>query len=123
MDCSTPDHVKDVLQWLNDSKGYQDDCPDQEWAAFVALCERHYNFHPDKDSPVTAAEKLGQRFGNWDMVWHRFAEAPASYRAISNWLREAKPEKTLPLIDHAESWPQDNEAAEMALCDALVGLS
>ena len=118
-----PDNVKDVLQWLNDSSGYQDECSDQEWAAFVALCESHYDFHPDKDSPVTAAEKLGQRHGNWDMVWHRFAEAPASYPAISNWLREAKPEKTLPLLDHPESWPQNNEAAEIALHDALVSLS
>ena len=118
-----PDNVKDVLQWLNNSKRYQEECSDEEWTAFVALCESHYDFHPDKDGPVTAAEKLGQRHGNWDMVWHRFAESPASYRAISNWLREAKPAKTLPLLDHSESWPQNNEAAEMALHDALVGLS
>ena len=30
---------------------------------------------------------------------------------------------TLPLLDHSESWPQNNESAEIALRDALVGLS
>ena len=118
-----PDNVKNVLRWLNDPKGYQDECSDQEWAAFVALCESHYDFHPDKDGPVTAAEKLGQQHGNWDMVWRRFAEAPASYRAIPDRLREAKPQLTLLLLDYSESWPQNNDAAEIALRDALLGLS
>ena len=118
-----PDNVKNVLRWLNDPKGYRDECSGQEWAAFVALCESHYDFHPDKDGQVTAAEKLGQQYGNWDMVWRRFAEAPASYVAIPDRLREAKPQMTLPLLDHSESWPQNNEAAETALRDALVGLS
>ena len=71
-----PDNVKNVLRWLNDPKGYRGECSDQEWAAFVALCESHYDFHPDKDGQMTAAEKLGQQYGNWDMVWRRFAEAP-----------------------------------------------
>ena len=118
-----PDNVKNVLRWLNDPKGYRGECSDQEWAAFVALCESYYDFHPDKDSPVTAAEKLGHQQGNWDMVWRRFAEAPASYSTVPDRLREAKPQMTLPLLDRSDSWPQNNEAAEIALRDALVGLS
>ena len=118
-----PDNVKNVLQWLNDPNGYREQCSDQEWAAFVALCESHYDFHPDKDGEVTAAERLGQKNGNWNMVWRRFAEAPASYGAIPGRLREAKPQMTLPLLDHSESWPQNNEADEMALRDALLSLS
>ena len=118
-----PDNVKNVLRWLNNSKGYRDECSDQEWAAFVALCESHYDFHPDRDSPVTAAEKLGNQQGNWVMVWRRFAEAPASYHTIPDRLREAKPQMTLPLLDHSESWPQNNETAEVSLHDALLRLS
>ena len=118
-----PDSVKNVLRWLNDPKGYRGECSDQEWASFVALCESHYDFHPDKDGQVAAAEKLGQQNGNWDIVWSRFAEAPASYIAIPDRLREAKPQMTLPLLDHSESWPQNNETAEIVLRDALVGLS
>ena len=115
--------MKNVLRWLNDSKGYRDECSNQEWDAFVALCESHYDFHPDRDSPVTAAEKLGHQQGNWGMVWRRFAETPASYHTIPHRLREAKPQMTLPLLDHSESWPQNNETAETALRDALLGLS
>ena len=118
-----PDNVKNVLRWLNDPKGYREEFTDQEWAAFVALCQGHYDFDPDRDSPVTVAEQLGQRDGNWSMVWRRFAEAPASYRTIPDQLRNAKPEKTLPMLHHAESWPQDNETAEGALRDALIRLS
>ena len=117
-----PDNVKNVLRWLNDPKAYEDECSEQEWAAFVALCESHYDFHPDKDGPVTAAEKLGQQHSNWDMVWRRFAEAPASYQTIPDWLREAKPQMTMPLLDNSESWPQNNEAAEIALRNALLSL-
>ena len=118
-----PDNVKNVLRWLNDPKGYREECSDQEWAAFVALCEGHYDFHPDRDSPVTAAEKLGHQQGNWGMVWRRFAEAPAPYSTIPNRLREAKPQMTLPLLDHSESWPQNNETAEESLRDTLLRLS
>ena len=118
-----PDNVKNVLRWLNDPKAYQDECSEQEWAAFVALCESHYDFHPDRDSPVTAAEKLGHQQGHWGMVWRRFAEAPASYSTIPDMLREAKPQMTLPLLDRSESWPQNNETAEASLRDALLSLS
>ena len=118
-----PDSVKNVLRWLHDPKGYQGECSEQEWAAFVALCENHYDFQPDRDSAVTAAEKLGQRNGNWDMVWRRFAEAPASYSAIPDRLREAKPQMTFPLLDHSGSWPQDNDGDEAVLREALLRLS
>ena len=118
-----PDNVKNVLRWLNDPEGYRDKCTDQEWAAFVALCGSHYDFQPDRDSPVTAAEKLGLQHGNWGTVWRRFAEAPASYRTIPDRLREAKPQITLPLFDRSESWPQNNETAEASLREALLRLS
>ena len=118
-----PNNVREVLRWLNDPEGYRRHCSEQEWAAFVALCETHYEFAPDRHSPVSAAGKLGGRDGNWEMVWQRFAEAPGSYSGIPDRLREAKPQVTLPLLDHVDSWPQNNETAEAALRDALLELS
>ena len=118
-----PDNVKNVLRWLNDPKEYQDECSDQEWAAFAALCESHYDFHPDRDSQVTAADKLGHQQENWGMVWRRYAEAPAAYSTIPDRLREAKPQMTLPLLDRSESWPQNNETEEASLRNALLSLS
>ena len=118
-----PNSVRDVLRWLDAPQGYRGGCSEQEWAAFVALCENHYEFQPDRDSLVTVAGKLGERDGNWEMVWQRFAEAPERYRMIPDRLREAKPQKTLPLLDHTDSWPQNNESAEVALRDALLKVS
>ena len=80
-------------------------------------------FLQKKDSTITGAEKLGQQDGNWKIAWRRLAEAPASYRAIPDRLREAKPEKTLPMLDPKESWPQDNESAEASLRTALTQLA
>ena len=118
-----PDSVKNVLRWLNDPKKYRYECSDQKWEAFVSLCVSHYNFHPEKDSQITAAEMLGQQHGNWSTVWRRFVEAPASYNAIPDRLREAKRQISLPLLSHLGSWPQDNEVEEAILRDELLGLS
>ena len=117
-----PNNVREVLRWLNDPEGYRRHCSEQGWAAFMALCETHYEFAPDRHSPVSVAGKLGGRDGNWEMVWQRFAEAPGSYSGIPNRLREAKPQETLPLLDHVDSWPQNNETAEEALRDASAGV-
>ena len=95
-----PDYVKNVLSWLNAPRAYREQSTAEEWSAFAALCQSRYDFHPDEDGPVTAAEKLGQRDGRWGMVWSRFAESPATYGTIPDLLRQAKPEMTLP---HARS--------------------
>ena len=118
-----PDDVKNVLNWINDPKEFRKACTDEELEAFAAVCLERYGLDPRKDSAVTGAEKLGQQDGNWKMAWRRLAEAPAAYRNILDRLREAKPNKTLPMFDPMESWPQDNEAAEETLRTALVHLT
>ena len=118
-----PDDVKNVLSWINDPAKFRDECTEEEWEAFAAVGQDRYGLDPLKDSPITGAEKLGQQDGNWKIAWRRLAEAPASYRAIPDRLREAKPEKTLPMLDPKESWPQDNESAEASLRTALTQLA
>ena len=118
-----PDDVKNVLSWVNDPTVFRDECSIGEWEAFAAVCRERYNLDPQKDSPIAGAEKLGQQDGNWKLAWQRFTEAPSSYRSIPDRLREAKPEKTLPMFDPTESWPQDNETAEESLRTELMQLS
>ena len=118
-----PDDVKNVLSWINDPLKFQNDSTPEEWEAFGTVCRVRYSLDPQKDSPITGAEKLGQQDGNWRLAWQRFTEAPSSYRSIPDRLREAKPEKTLPMFDPTESWPQDNETAEESLRTGLMQLS
>jgi len=118
-----PDHVKDVLRWIDDPTGFRSSSTGEEWQGFLDLCQDRYGFHPERDGPITAARLLGQRDGLWGTVWRRFAEAPAAYRAVPDVLRKARPDKLLPLLDTGESWPQENEAAEAALRAALLGLA
>lgn len=118
-----PDHVKDVLRWLDDPSAFRASSTAEEWAGFVDLCQDRYEFHPEHDGPITAARLLGLRDGSWRTVWQRFAEAPGVYRAVPETLRKARPEKLLPLLDSQESWPQENEGAEAALREALLGLA
>ena len=117
-----PDDVKNVLSWINDPMAFRDECTIEEWEAFAAVCRERYNLNPQNDGPITGAEKLGQQNGNWKLAWQRFSEAPSSYRSIPDRLREAKPEKTLPMFDPTESWPQDNETAEDSLRTGLMQL-
>src|SRR5581483_10465029 len=118
-----PDDVKQVLRWLDDPSGFRATSSPQEWAAFVALCQSRYGFHPEQDGPITAARLLGQRNGPWDTAWKRFAEAPAAYQALPEALRQARPTNVLPLFDSPESWPQENEQGETALRQALLDLA
>lgn len=117
-----PDEVRTLLLWMNDPPGYPARVTPQEWKAFRELCQRKYDFDPEKDSPISAAGMLGARKGPWAIVWHRFAEAPRAYPALPDLLDRARPKGPLPMFDYSESWPQENEAAELALRNQLYSL-
>lgn len=115
-----PDPVKTLLGWLSDpqrldvlDKAQQDE--------FARVAQSEYGFSPEKDGPIFAAEKLGARAGAWRNVWQRFADNPRRYSGVVDRLRQARPQDVL-LVEHPESWPQDNEDAERALRAALVAL-
>lgn len=117
-----PDDVKHVLRWLDDPQRFAAGCDAATWAAFVGLCQAKYGFHPEQDGPVAAARQLAQRDGSWDLAWRRFAEAPGAYAALPGLLKQARPTRVSPLFE-AGSYPQDNEAAEVELRQALLGLA
>ena len=121
-DLLQPDDVRNILSWINDPTAFQNDQSPEGWEAFAAVCRQRYNLDPKRDSPITGAEKLGQREGIWETVWQRFKESPTSYRSIPERLREAKPEKNLHMFEVTESWPQDSERAEEQLRTALLNL-
>lgn len=116
-----PDEARTILQWLDEPDAWRQRRTAEERAAFVAVCQAKYEFHPEQDGPVTAAGLLGQRNGAWDVVWRRFEEAPASYPNLPDLLRRGRPTRDLGLFMRPESWPQDNEALETLLRERLAG--
>lgn len=117
-----PDEVRRLLLWLNDPSEYPKQLDAAEWAGFCGLSRRKYDFDPEKDGPVTAAERLGRRQGPWEMVWRRFTEAPHSYPNIPDLLSRARPQQ-LRLLEPSESWPQDTRNAEEQLRGHLADLA
>ncbi len=118
-----PDEVRRLLLWMNDPAGVQAEMAAAAWTAFCNLCQRTYGFHPQKDGPITAAQKLGQNQHNWQVVWQRYVEAPNAYPQVAELLRKARPMGQLALFERPQPyWPQDNDAAEATLRDGLLAL-
>jgi hypothetical protein len=117
-DLINPDPVRSLLAWLDDPTGFRPRLDDAQWAAFVQKSKASYGFDPANDGPISAARKLADRRGPWAEVWRRFAETPQRYPGIPGRLRQAKPMEFF--VEASESWPQDNEAGEDQLRNALV---
>ena len=115
-----PDPVKRLLDWLSDPTSL-DALDDIKREELVRVARRDYGFNPAEDGPILAAEKLGARAGPWKNVWGRFAENPRRYPGVIDRLRQGRPQGVL-VVEHRESWPQENHDAEQELRAALVGL-
>lgn len=115
-----PDPVRRLLGWLNDPASL-DGVEDATREELARVAGSEYGVSPSEDGPIVAAEKLGSRVGAWKKVWDRFAENPRRYPGVVERLRQARPQDVL-VLEHRESWPQDNEDGERAVRGALVGL-
>ncbi len=111
-----PDEQLNLLRWMNDPSGFQAGCDPNAWEAFVTICVDRYRFNPEYDSPIEAAGHMGKHDDtNWRLVWGRYTHAPTRYPHLPELLRQARPQRELPMFYQPSSWPQDNEAAEDAL--------
>lgn len=124
-----PDAVRQMLLWLSAPEAYRRLLPQPEWQAFCALSRQKYGLDPEKDGPLSAAERLNQASGEWPhasgewaAVWARYTEAPVAYPGIPDLLRQAQP-KQLPLFgEPSPVWPAANEQAEKQVRGALAAL-
>jgi hypothetical protein len=116
-----PDAVGLLLRWLNDPEAFKQRRSDAEWKAFRHQCKTDLSVDPVKDGPLKAARHLAERGNQWRKVWQRFAESPANYPGIVEWLRRATP-KDSTMFDSAEVWPNLNEGEERKLQQALESL-
>lgn len=113
------DPVRDLLTWMSDSGQVKERWDGARWSAFRSRCRADFDFDPEEDGELAAAERLGKRQGPWQPVWSRFAEAPAPYAGVPELLRKAMPDD---LFAERSAWPQNNEADEAALRRALQEL-
>lgn len=116
-----PDATGLLLRWLSDPEAFKQRRSGAEWKAFCQQCKAEFHFDPAKDGPLKAAQLLAARGNQWSKVWQRFAEAPANYRGIVEWLKRAAP-KNASMFDSAEVWPSMNESEEQKLQQALESL-
>jgi len=117
-----PDASGLLLRWLSEPAAFQKRCSDTEWKAFCQQCKTDFRLDPQKDGPLKAAQFLADRGNHWNETWQRFAESPANYPGILEWLKKAAP-KNPNLSDTAEVWPHLNERDERQLQSALEALS
>ena len=117
-----PDVTGLLLRWLSDPEGFKQYRTEAEWKAFCQQCKAEAGFDPVKQGPLKAAGLLAARAQHWSHVWRRFAESPANYPGIVEWLRRAAPPSP-GMFDSAETWPSINEREEQALKQALEALA
>lgn len=110
-----------LLRWLSDPEVFKQRRSDAEWKAFCQQCKTEAGFDPVKDGPLKAAGLLAARVNHWGKVWQRFAEAPANYPGVVEWLKRAAPQDP-GMFDSSEVWPSINESEERALQQALESL-
>ncbi|MEE4237175.1 MAG: BREX-1 system phosphatase PglZ type B [Anderseniella sp.] len=116
-----PDATGLLLRWLSDPEAFKQARSNVEWKAFCQRSKADAGFDPAKDGPLKAAALLAARTSHWGKVWQRFAETPANWPGIVEWLKRATP-KNPSLFDSAEVWPNLNESEERKLQQALASL-
>ena len=117
------DHPRDLLRWMSNPKEVRAEMDDGKWHAFCNRCREEYGFDPASDGEFVAGEKLGlQETSNWEGLWSRFCEAPASYNGVASVLRKAKPNTLATQFDR-EYWPDENERDEEDLRQGLLALA
>jgi hypothetical protein len=115
------DTPRDLLTWIGHGNAVRAEWGDERWHAFRSRCHDEFNFDPDKQAPLYAAERLGLREqGAWQGLWSRFCEAPAIYGGLRERLDQAQPTGLLAL--DPEPWPRENAKLEKNLAAALAAL-
>lgn len=114
------DPVRDLLLWLSEPESALAGWEAGRRSAFASRCKSEFDFDPDKDGVLVAAERLGRREGSWGSVWSRFAESPALYFGLPELLHKAMPNDLF--VEQPSSWPQNNRKGEEELRRALLAL-
>lgn len=119
----TKDPARTLLRWMGDPHRIKLELErtGSEWISFRAVCRDSYQFDPEKDGAITAAEKLIGGKGAWPLVWARYKEAPRAYPGVKDLLESLKP--TSLFEPPSEYKPSLNREEEKRLETDLLALS
>ena len=83
---SGDDPVRELLQWLDHADSSRSSRSENEWNAFVSVCQSRYAFDPENQSQIDAAARLAAHQGNWGLsgiatVNHRDATRISRHRS------------------------------------------
>lgn len=117
------DPIRDLLQWMDAPATFRGSRDANTWEAFVHVCKAQFAFQIT-DGELAAAARLADRTGPWELVWQRYAEAPARYPNIPALIRRCMPPifDMLTRAETAGGWPQWNQAREDDLRSSLLAL-
>jgi hypothetical protein len=119
----TPDPARTLLRWMSDPSRTRQELEKTgpAWSSFRAVCQKNYQFDPQKDGAITAAEKLTSDKGAWPTVWHRYKDAPTKYPGVKGLLESITPAN---LFEEASEYrPRSNIKAEQRLEEDLLALA
>ena len=118
------DPVRDLLKWLNQDDEFRNGHNEDEWKAFVGVCNSQFAFDPQNDGLLAGVTKLAVHESPWKKVWERFCGAPKQYPNIPVHIRKCKHPTSLSWynIGQSDGWPQWNEEQENNLREKLETL-
>jgi hypothetical protein len=119
----TKDPARTLLRWMGDPGKIKLELgkAGSEWASFRAVCRDAYQFDPEKDGAITAAEKLSSGKAAWGLVWDRYKEAPRAYPGVKDLLDS--PGQMTFFEKVSEYRPSSNRQEEEHLETDLLALS
>jgi hypothetical protein len=119
----TKDPARTLLRWMGNPAKIKLELekPGSEWTSFRAVCRDKYDFDPEKDGAITAAEKLSSGDAAWELVWDRYKEAPHTYPGVKELLDV--PGQAFLFEEASEYRPSSNRQEEKHLEAALLELS
>lgn len=124
----TPDAVRELLTWMGaeDAEVEYLKQDTTRWRTFRDVAKATYGIDPERDGPLSAAERFitsaATTSDPWNEVWERFCEAPIRYPRLPYLLRCASPDQGA-LFGTNERSPNDNQRAEEELRQALLSLT
>ena len=108
-----PNPTRDVLAWMNNPEGKQQDWVGSHWAVFTSICRKDFGFNPEQDGVITAAEKLTKQDGKWKAVWEIYIDSYPSFPNVIDSLERIAPPSDM--FADRSGYPQANVADEQIL--------